>query len=232
MHFIKAIFLKELNDSIHEKFIRYGRGEFSGPVIFIEKDNKRIKVGGSVDYVNIIGKIISEFSNQLSCSGRIISKRDIEKNLREIINIGKVKKSGLHCYEIKGYYLKDDLLKLYENFHDAYFLFDLKADNGFSMKTKKNLQKPGKFDESFFNATLGINALSKISEEIAFDVDNFDKVKKVKISHIYLIKKLIVPDDIKDNFKEARIKAKREGVMKRIIETDSDKKQKEVELLV
>ncbi|MEM4347519.1 MAG: hypothetical protein QW802_02905 [Candidatus Altiarchaeota archaeon] len=233
MHFIKAIFLKEFNASIHEKFIRYGRGEFPGPVILIEKDNKKIKLSGSVDYVNIVGRIISEFSNQCKCSGKIISKADIEKSLREIVDIIKVKKSRLQCYEIKGSYLKDDLLKLYDNFFDAYFLFDLKSDNKeFSMKTKKNLPKPGKFDENFFNATLGINAQSKVSEEIAFDVESFDKFNKVKISHIYFIKKLIVPEGLKDNFKEARIKAKREGIIRRIIETDFGKTQKEIEFSV
>lgn len=219
MNFIKEIFRgNPEQDYIHQKFIRYGRGEFQGPVISLKKSNKDIKVNGTVDYANILSELILNNSNEnIKVSGNILSKMEIKSKL-----ISKTKKKrGFFNSELKGDFVPDELLKLYEEFKDAYFLLDLySGDREFKLKTKKKLPKPGSgIDDKFLTAVFDISFLNMVMNEICFDSEN-KNFKEMKITHTYLINELVVPEEYKNDAVKARIFAKRKGFVKRIISVD------------
>jgi len=219
MNFIKEIFQGDQEqDYIHQKFIRYGRGEFHGPVISLKKSNKDIKVNGTADYVNILSELILRNSDgNIKVSGNIFSKREIKSKL-----ISKTKKKrGLFNSELKGDFVSDELLKLYEEFKDAYFFLDLYSEGGrFKLKTKKKLPKPGsEIDDKFFTAVFDISFLNTVMNEICFDSEN-KNFKEMKITHTYLINELVIPEEYKNDAVKARIFAKRKGVVKRIVDVD------------
>jgi hypothetical protein len=246
MHFIKEIFLgKEISEGTHKKFTRYGRGTFDGPSINIKKSDDVIKVEGSIDYVGLLGEIIlknfKNFKENFSCSGKIFSKEDKKGVIEDEGGIEIVKsrkKLGSFTYEIKGLFSSEKLLRLYEKLNkDSYLLLDLNSSTDgkkkkWSLKTKKTPQKPGRTDGKFFSATLDLSALPDLVNEVAFDVKKEKFDKELKISHIYMIQELIIPEKYKENFKEARIHAKRKGEIKRVMEVDGVKEEREVEMLV
>jgi len=241
MHFIKSIFLgKDLTEDIHKKFIKYGRGEFTGPSIEIKKVGKdEIKVRGSIDYVTLIGKIVTSINleNSFSFSGKIILKvKEMEDLLNEElkkanIEIKKFKKDGFFTYEVNGSCNGKELYPLYDKFVNEYLLIDLNLMGKQILKTKKKLPKPGSVDENFFSAILNTLAIQDLIREVAFDINN-KNFSELKIFHRYVIEELIIPEEYKNNFKEARIHAKRKGKILRVIDVDGVKEEKEMEMLI
>ncbi|MEA3254593.1 MAG: hypothetical protein U9Q22_02030 [Candidatus Altiarchaeota archaeon] len=227
MNFIKEIFLGDPGqDYIHQKFIRYGKGEFLGPIISLKKTS-RIKVNGSVDYVNILGELILKNSGgDVKVSGSIFSRKEINSEL-----IPKSRKmKGFFNSELKDELPSSELLKLYEEFKDSYFLLDLESQ-GFKLKTKKKPPKPGsKINDKFFTAVLDNTLLDRIMDEICFDYSNKD-FREIKISHTYHINELVVPEEYMNDAAKARILAKRKGSIKRIASVDDSAYEIEKELL-
>lgn len=216
MNFIKEIFRGDPGqDYIHQKFIRYGRGEFAGPLIHLKKSNK-IKVNGSGEYVTILGELILKNSGgDVKVSGSIFSREEIKS---EVIFNSK-KKKGFFSSELKGVYAVDELLPLYEGFIGGYFLLDLESA-GFKLKTKKKPPKPGsKMDGKFFTATLDNSLLNAVMDEICFDSGNKD-FREIEISHTYRITELVVPEEYRNDAIKARLLAKRKGSVKRGVSVD------------
>ena len=235
MHFIKAIFLDEkVSDGAHSKFTRYSKGDFEGPFISIKNAGSVFRISGSVDYIDIVGKIIAKNgSNTITCSGKIVSKdKSIKERIAKYVEIKKAKEGLLSIYEIREQpYPKEKLSALYDDLRDEYVIFELGSIDGkFSLKPKKNLPKTGKQDNCFFTATLDLSAGEDLMNEIAFDAKrNF---KEMTISHVYGITGFEIPEELKNDFKEARIKAKRKGIVKRILEIDCVKEEHQKEFLV
>lgn len=238
MHFIKKIFLSQDSpEGTHQKFSRYGRGTFEGPFIRIKKRGKSIRVTGSPEYVGILGEIILRNSQvDFLSSGKIFSRKDRKALLEEEgVKIRKEKKKGsVFIYEIKGLFSSKKLLRIHEKVNDGYIFLDLlpsmdkKRGN---LKTKKIFPKPGKVRRNFFTATLDALALPDLKEELWWDSKE-KSFKEREISHTYLIEKLIIPEGYKNNFREARTRAKREGKIKRVTKVDGIKEETEVGILV
>lgn len=233
-------FLKEIlhgnpdRDYIHQKFVRYGRGEFEGPAITVKKTGNSIKVNGSYDYSNILGWIIAKNSDQdLKISGSIISRNLTEVSLEGygIKPVKSRKKSGIFTFDINGVFSSGSIKNLYEDLKDSAILFDISSEKE-SLKTKKKLPKPGaKIDGQFCSATMDPSALSDINSEILFDTDTTE-FNEIEISHRYKIKDLIIPEESKNDPASARLKAVRKGSIARILNTDGRITEKEHDLLV
>jgi hypothetical protein len=227
MNFIKEIFRGDPGqDYIHPKFTRYGRGEFLGPIISLKKTS-RIKVNGSVDYVNILGELIlKNSSGDVKVSGNIFSRKEINSELI----LKSRKRKGLFNSELKGCFPSSELLKLYEEFREGYFLLDLESQ-GFKLKTKKKPPKPGsKTDDKFFTAVLDNTLLDRIMDEICFDSENKD-FREIRISHTYQITELVVPEGYRNDAAKARVLAKRKGGIKRVVSVDDSTYEIKEELL-
>ena len=232
MHVIKEIFSNSVSDWVHQIFVRYGKGTFEGPVLNIKR-GKDIKAKGSVDYCNILGKIISSGINaDIEISGKIIAKKDFSSDINGILELKNVsKKRGLFNAEVEGILPSDKLKKLYDKIPDAYLLIDISAEKC-KLKSKKSVPKPGsKIDSDFCSAAFDMSALDDIMNELLFDLKNKD-FTEVNVSHTYMINELVAPEEVKKDPTRFRIEAKRKGTIKRILEVDGQKTERGHELLV
>lgn len=229
MHFIKQIFLDQVEEWVHQRFIRYGKGEFGGPVIDVKVAGDSVKVRGSVDYVTSLGNIIAEGSEIIELEGIITAKREIESVINETLDVKKSSiKKGLHTVEVSGSLESNALCELYEKLPDAYILLDMSAGKQ-KLKSKKKVPKPGsKIDDGFCSATINIKMLGTLKEELLFDVDDF---KEVSVSHRYVITEIVPPEGVKDPA-QVRVLAKRGGKILRKVVVDGSEKTSDHELLV
>jgi len=218
MNFVKKIFSDETDDSVHKHFIRFGKGEYRGRFILNLRKTKKIKVKTSFEFANDLVKLCSELGNS-RVSGVVWSK----ENISEIMSKNNIKtdykiKKGIFENNIPEQELNGEQLK--ELIGKAYFtLLDLEGE-GFELKIKKKLPKPGKseekIDDKFCQLEIDDKFYRKVKDDFFWDIP---EVKKVHISHILNITDIIYPEDEKD-FAKIREMAKRKGKITRKIIID------------
>lgn len=233
MHYIEEAIRGEVSENIHRRFVRYSRGEFDGAVIKIKKEDKTLKINATEDYVESIGLVLARNSkNTIEFSGKILSREDLTEKLREHnVEIKKSgKKKGLYWIQLSGNLTGEKLAKIYEALHGEHVLLDASTGED-TLKTKKILPKPGSgIDERFCSANINASMTKPLIEEICSDKIP-EEFSELKISHRYIVKELIVPEEYKSDYATARIKAKRKGIIKRTIEADGEKKEIEHEFI-
>ncbi|MBU2589779.1 MAG: hypothetical protein KKF52_01725 [Nanoarchaeota archaeon] len=225
MSFIKEIFEGKANDSIHYKFVRYGKGEYERLLFEITKSKNNFRVKSSFDFANDFIKIISEnVKEDMDVKGKIIVNRDFEKELEEIgVEASSFKKRGkLYTAELNTTLTPKKLKEIYSKYNEHFLLLSINS-NDFKLKTKGALPKPGgKIADNFCNATLPIEFIN----EFAWDVKEFTKLN---IKHILKISEIIIPEELKNNPAKARIEGKRKGKIERILDIDGKEEKKEVD---
>ncbi|RLJ01998.1 MAG: hypothetical protein DRP08_04955 [Candidatus Aenigmatarchaeota archaeon] len=212
MNFIKQIFEGRADDSLHYKFVRYGRGEFER-LFFTIKKGKNLKIKTSWDFAaDLFGLIAENTKEPLQVSGKIIANRDISEELPCPAEVSK--RGKLYTAEINAELTPEELMEIYRKFQKNYILLNVKGSE-FKLSVGKSLPKPGKaIKEDFCKATLPIELL----DEFAFD---FDKdFKEAKIVHIIKIDELIIPPELRNDPAKARLEAKRKGKIIRKITVD------------
>lgn len=232
MNFIRELFEgNSEQDWIHNKFIKYSKGEFPGPYISIKKAGAFLKITSSADYVNILGMLLAEtFSGSLKVEGSILSREKIDSYLETIdLDIVKArKKKGTFSYKVEGEADSKAIAELYSRLRGGVLLLNLSGDK-VNLKVKKKLPKPGsKQNEKFCTGRLGQN--DRILDELCFDVD-IGKFKEIEISHTYTIDEIVIPENCKD-FSLARALAKRKGSVRRSVTVDGSVHETEKGLFV
>ncbi len=236
MHFIKEIIQGDPDkEHVHTRFIRYGKGTFFGPIIKIKNNGKTLKISASNEYVNTLGYILAKNSvDEFDVSGKIISREDIRDQLSEnnLDVKSHSKKKGVYTFIVEGSVSGDILAKTYSMFESAHIFLDLKQSNTKNkLKTKKKPPRPGsKIDEKFCSAVIDSSQIKEVLTEICFDSDSED-FKEINLSHTYLIKDIIIPEEYKGDYQNARIYSKRNGILLRVIDVDGNKKENEYELI-
>ncbi len=231
MNFIKKIFNKEIDEKVHLQFIRFGRGEYKKRFLLNLWKTKKIKVKTSFEFANDLVRLCSEFGD-CKASGIVLSKKNISEIMSEnsIKGNPEIKKGGLYYQnnldnqEIK----KEQLIKLEK---ESYFtLLDLEGD-GFQLKIKKKLPKPGKSENKIDNKFCQLEAdekyYSKIKEDFFWDIP---ETKKAEIKHEIFVEKIIMPEGVKD-FARIREESKRKGKIIRNVRIDGKEIMKETEFI-
>jgi len=225
MSFIKQIFEKNIDNTLHRKFTRFSLGEYERALIQIKTSKNSFRIKTSADFANDFVKLISENIKESSeVSGKLIAPRDFEQDLD--IEINKYSKRGkLYTAEIKTILTPEQLKNIYNLFKDDFLLLSIKSKD-FKLSTGKALPRPGgKLKDNFCKATLPINLL----KEFTFDIKNF---KEVEIKHIYKITDIEIPEEYKNDFEQARIHAKRKGTLIRILNIDGKEEKKEIDFSI
>jgi len=227
MNFIKKVVEGKVDEGVHKQFTRFGKGEYGGRFLLSLWKTKNIKVKSSFEFANDLVALCSEFGN-CKVSGIVISKKSLSNTLKEKNICGNVvvKKGGLY-YEnsIPNQELSGEQLKELES--NSYFtLLDLEGE-GFKLKIKKKLPKPGKkedkIDGKFCQLEIDEKFYSKIKEDLFWDVPDS---KKIKIKHKIIVESIIIPEGEKD-FSKIRELAKRKGKIIREAEINEQKIEKE-----
>lgn len=217
MGFVKNIFNGEINDFVHNQFVRFGKGNYEGRALISLHKTSKIKIKSSFEFCNDFVGFVSELGNY-EFSGVIISREEIKG-----LGLNGKKTGGAYQYNIE----KIESEKIKEIKERVSFLL-LNVDKDIKLKIKKKLPKPGKsadkVDDKFCQLELDLKFWGKIKEEFFWDLP---ECKKAKIKHTFLIENIVYPQNEKD-FEKIRLLSKRKGKIIRNIEVDGKGMKKEV----
>ena len=234
MSFIKKIFNKDINDSVHNQLVRFGKGVYNNRAVIKFQKGKEIKVNSTFEYANDFVELISEIVSKINVFGIVLSKEDISSLLKQnkIKGIGEEKKGGLYYQNnIEEQILNGEQLKILTK--ESYFtLLDINAEE-IEFKCKKKLPKPGKsegkVDDKFCILKADLKYWHKIREEFFPDIP--ENAKKGNAKHTFEIQKIIAPEGEKD-YEKIRVLSKRAGKLTRYLEVDNQESKREVEFEV
>ncbi len=218
--FIKKIFDNTIDESVHKQFVRFGKGTYPGRAVTkITKQPDKIKIGTSFEMVNDVIEFCSQLSQNLNCSGIILSKEKLDLP-------NEKKKTNLFEYNISQNLTSDQIKNILEKCYSC--LLDI-TSQGISLKSKKKLPKPGKagdskIDDKFCQLELDKKYWPQVKNEFCFDIQN--EFKKALVVHTYFITNILIPKGEKD-FEKLRLIAKRKGKIQRKITIDKQETIKE-----
>ncbi len=218
MNIIQLMTKGKSDEALHKIFTRYGVGEYERFLIGI-KQGKNLRIKTSFDCSNMLFKMVADNVNEeVNLSGKIIAPRDFESELN--ITPSKFTKRGkLYTAEFKTSATPEQLKGLYEQFKSDFILLGIKSKD-YTLKCGKSLPKPGgKIKDNFCTATLP----KELVDEFAFDFTH--DFKQSEIIHKLIIKEIVIPDEYKNDFAQARLYGKRHGQCIRIIDVDGKKKE-------
>lgn len=237
MNFIKKIFDGQVNDSVHQQFQKFSRGEFKDrAVINARKSKNKYSISTSSEFVNELVKIVAEKlgEEKTMVTGAIISTSDLtgEIEFKEKKQFQGVKKYLMES-EMSGL----EILNLLEKFPKSFFALTFSSPDGTKLKTKPKAPKSGKpgkgGEEPKADFCKIITTDSNIGKSFVFEKDDF---KKADIKHIFVIDKIIMPEGdehqngaSEKDFAKIREMAKRGGKIIRIANIDGEKTRREVE---
>ncbi|HME50963.1 MAG TPA: hypothetical protein VKM55_01985 [Candidatus Lokiarchaeia archaeon] len=141
---------------VHNRFVRYSKGEFDGPVLKATRKGKSITIKASLDYENILGFLVASSmrSGTNDLEGNVTAFEDPADAMKLAIPLGRqgqvevdAKKAGW-ILEFSGSWSKDEVLKIYDTFDSlrGYILLSQSSgdDAGTSFTVKSKVPQPKK----------------------------------------------------------------------------------------
>ncbi len=229
MNFIKKIFNKKIDEEVHRQFIRFGKGEYNKRFPLNLRKSKKIKVKSGFEFANDLVLLCSKFGN-VKVSGILLSKKDISDIMSQnnIEGNSETKKGGLYFQNnIPNQELKrEQIIELEKVSYST--LLDAEGE-GFKLKMKKKLPKPGKNEDKIDDKFCQLEAESKfyslIKEDLFWDMP---EAKKTSISHKIIVQQIIIPEGEKD-YAKIREDSKRKGKIVRNAIVDGKEISKEID---
>lgn len=224
MNFLRALFEGKQHFLLHDKFTRYGKGDYER-LLFEIKKGKDLKIKSSFDFANDYVEIIADrITENATVSGKVIAARDFEKEL-DFPTTSYSKRGKLYTAELNTTLKPDQLKSLCEKMKEEFLLLKIESSN-FRLKTKNSLPKPGgAIKPDFCSATLPLDCL----DEFAWDVKKDFKVLTIK--HVLHITDIEFSQELmKKDPARARLEAKRKGKIERLLNIDGKEEKREAVL--
>jgi len=182
--FIKKIWQGN-GEEAHYQFVRFSKGIFKNRAVLNLHKTSKIKLKGSFEWANDFVNLANELGN-MKFSGIILSREELELE-------NEKKKKAIFQYEV----LDLSSEKINEIKNKAYALLLSGEGEGIILKIKKKLPKPGKsekkIDDKFCQLELDLKYWDKVKEAFMFP-----EGKKFRVSHIFEINEIIIPEGEKD----------------------------------
>ncbi len=254
MHFIKSLIKGSPNDVAHQKFTKFGIGDFPGPQLVVKKSSKRITLISDIDYDDMIFRIfvnaLPDDTQEYEVKGNIVVYAYYSKERSKfddtVFNISWKNKKLTYVGQVKQVVKKNDLVALANiEFPGLYYMLTIKpkpALSPWSLTTKTRFPKLDKPDEveegakeklpTYCKAVLAYSdeTLDAILDEALPELkDSINrKFKILKIKNRFVVEELIFPPN-KDKIPpaELRRKTKRKGKIIQTIVVDSESITKE-----
>ena len=217
MHYIKDIFEKKESEHSHNKFIRYSKGEFQGPIISLKVQKAGIKLNSSFHLSDEILMLFSDYlgDKEIAVKGVVSWNRDLNPELEASgIKYLKVSKArGIFNYKLEN----DIKLKSFVNTMGKYnVLLSFKEDDC-KVTMKPKFPKPNKEVGADFVKSLFPSSLKdRILDEFCFDCDK-KSIKEIEIDNKIIVNDIEYPKDDSMGFDEIRRLARRVGTITRTI---------------
>ena len=215
--FIKKIWQGN-GEEAHYQFVKFSNGIFKARAVLNLNKTSKIKLKGSFEWANDFVNLANELEN-MKFSGIVLSREELGLE-------NEKKKKAIFKYDV----FDIDSEKINEIKNKAYALLLNGESEGIVLKIKKKLPKPGKsekkIDDKFCQLELDLKSWDKVREAFMFP-----EGKKFRVSHIFEINDIIIPQGEKD-FEKIRILAKRKGKIIRKLEIDKKESEEEREFEV
>lgn len=234
--FIKKIFDKKIDESVHLQFQKFSRGEFGDRAMVRvknSKDNFVISTSSEYakDFVMILGEKLGE--KKVQVSGALISALDLTGfEYKE-----KKMAMGARKYIIDSEMNGKELVELCKKVPKAFFGLSFKSgDFDLSIQPKSPKSAKGASSskkESDKKTKIDFCKLKtsdkSIVDNLVFD-DEAKNFKEVEVKHKFLINEIIMPKGEKD-FAKIREMAQRKGKIIRELDIDGKKLKKEIDFV-
>jgi hypothetical protein len=223
MTFIKKIWDGTVDEFTKKHFARFGLGDYEKKgLMTIRNTAKGISIKSSFEYGNdLFAAAIKDIDHPIDVKGFIIANEDITSEFEDV-----KKKQKLFVATIDEEFTPEKLKEIYDKFSNHHILLNLTTPD-VKLKMGKKLPKPGKeLKGNFCSVTLPNEELEK------FLFDYKGDFKKAEISHTYSIENIEVPKEYENDLALARLHAKRNGKITRILNIDGNEIISEKEISI
>ncbi len=223
--FIKKIWDGKAEEA-HAYFTRFSKGTFENRALINLQKISKIKLKGGFEWTNDFVSLVCEIGGG-KVSGMVLSKEDLSGIMsKNLIKGNSVEKRGglffqnnLDEQEISGEKLRELIEEAYAT------MLDIEGE-GFILKIKKKLPKPGnnkegKVDDKFCVLEADLKYWQIVSKGFMLP-----ECRKAKVSHTFEITEIITPDaGGEKDFAKIREMAKRKGKIIRKIIADGQERE-------
>jgi len=233
MNFIKKVFEKNFDESVHLQFQKFSKGEFRDKAIIRAKFSAgKYTISTTAEFANELVKTAAEKlgSGKTRVNGAIVSTQDLKNNL-DFVGIKQFQ--GVKRYLLEKEMSGLEILDLVKKFPKNFFALSFNAPDGTTLKIKAKAPKSGKPSSKenenpksdFCKLTTTDPFLGK---EFIFEKPDF---KQAEVVHDFLIKDIIIPPELKKekDFAKAREMAIRKGIIIRKAKIDEKEIRTELE---
>jgi hypothetical protein len=232
MNFIKKIFDKKVDDSVHLQFQKFSRGEFRDKALIeVKTSSKGYTLKTSSEFANELVRIIAGKlgEGKTKIAGVIVSTSDLTE---EIDFKDKKQFQGVKRYLIDKEMSGKEIINILDKFSKTFFALSFCAGED-KLKIKPKAPKSGKPSSKGGNKIKADFCTLKTKDKEIVQSFVFEKpdFKQAEITHTFLIKKIEIPEELKNskNFSEIREKSLRCGKIIRKALIDGKEIKSEIE---
>ena len=227
--FIKKLFEGKKDNLTHLQFEKFSRGDFKErAVVVARKTASSFSIGTSPEYANEFVRYLAEKlgNKKVEVTGIIVSTRKLDIEPQGISQIQGIKK-----YKIRKEMSGTEILGICEEIPKSFIGLSFKVGDT-ELKIKEKLPKsgkPGKENEEVKADFCRVKTTDEnLVKGLIFDKEG-ENFKKITITHNFLIKDIVIPDEAKKekDFAKVREMALKKGKLVRNIEVDGKKIVKE-----
>ncbi len=213
LNFIKKIFDGNIDARVHLPFQKFSKGEFRDRALIRAKhSHNKYTIYTSAEFANGLVRTVAEKlgEGRTNITGAIVSTSDLTGELEF-----KDKKQfqGVKRYIIDKEMSGNEIIRLLDKFPKTFFALSFEVE-GSKLKIKPKAPKSAKSKKKKEKPKADFCKLvttdSELGRSFVFEKPDF---KEAEINHTFLIKEIIIPDELKQekDFAKIREMAKKKG---------------------
>lgn len=227
MNFIKKVYDRETDDSVHLQFQKFGRGEFRDRALIKAKHaTDKYRISTTAEFANGLVRAVAQKlgDEKVLVKGAIISTAKLDIEFKD-----KKQFQGVKRYIIDSEMSGNEILDLLDKFPKAFFALSFESSDS-KLKIKPKAQKSGKPKSKGEakhkpNFCKLVTTDAKIGQSFVFEKPDF---KEAEISHDFIIDELVKPENETD-YSRIRELSKRRGRIIRHAVIDDKKMDSKME---
>ena len=231
MNFIKKIFDKRIDESVHMQFQKFSRGEFKDrAIVKVKKTGNKFTISTTAEFGNEFVRILAQKlgKNKTNVTGSIIGTNNLKGEL-EFKKISQFQ--GVKNYSIEQEMSGEEILKLLEKFPKNFFALSFSANED-SLKIKpkapKSAKPKNKEETPKPDFCKMVTTDANMGKGFVWEKPDF---KEAIIAHDFMIESIVIPNELKNekDFAIIREKSQRKGKIIRRAVIDENEMKSEVE---
>ncbi|MEK6875280.1 MAG: hypothetical protein AABX30_01210 [Nanoarchaeota archaeon] len=240
MNFIKKVFDKKVDEIVHIQFKKFSRGKFiDKAVIKAKRDGKgNFTIITTYEFANDLVRDVAEKLGNIKTNvkGVLVSTNDLTG---ELDFNSKKQFIGVKQYRIDKEMTGNEIIGILNKFPKAFFALSFNVDSGgnstelkIKEKAPKSAKPSNKTDEKPNPDFCKLKTSDKeLAESFVFEKMDF---KLAEISHDFIIKEIVIPEELKkeNDFAKIREFSRRRGVVIRKAIIDGREIRREIDFEV